>query len=107
MMLALFALGCSKESKVEGKWKVQTRTQKFPFTDEMHFNGDNSFLGISDTLTTAGVWRFNRRTNGDFLTVGTEQGDTLIFGIEQLSGRKMELSVTGFSFTNDYATLKK
>jgi hypothetical protein len=99
--------GCTKESRLEGKWKVQTRTQKFPFTDEMHFNGDNSFLGISDTVNTAGVWRFDRRSKGDYLTVGLAAGDTLIFGIERLSGNNMELSIAGLSFTNDYATLKK
>lgn len=107
LMMALLALGCSKESMVDGKWKVQTRTQNFPFADEMHFNSDNSFLGISDTVNTAGVWRFDRRAKGDYLTVGTQSGDTLIFSLEQLSGNKMELSIAGLSFTNDYATLKK
>ncbi len=100
-------LGCTKESRVDGRWKVETRTQKFPFTDEMHFNEDKSFLGISDTVNTLGAWRFDRRSKGDFLTVGTPVGDTLIFGIERLSGNKMELSIAGLSFTNDYATLKK
>jgi hypothetical protein len=99
--------GCTKETMVEGKWKVQTRTQKFPFTSEMQFNGDNSFLGISDAVNTAGIWRFDRRSKGDYLTVGIQTGDTLVFGIERLGGNNMELSIAGFSFTNDYATLKK
>lgn len=106
-LLLLFS-ACKKEENLAGRWNVEESTFNFPFRNSLSFNPDSVFEGHSDSLDVQGKWWFSSHHNGDYVTVtDTAAGDTLIFKIERLVGKKMQLSVYGFSFTHDYATLKK
>lgn len=105
--LLLLLAACSKEKNLAGNWSVKEHTVNFPFPVGISFGADKTFEGRTDSSSVAGVWEYSSHHNGDYVTVGTDSGDTLIFKIENLALKKLELSIYGYSFTNDYATLKK
>lgn len=111
LIVPFFALlpfaACNKEENLAGDWNVQEHTANFPFPVGISFGSDKTFEGRTDSSSVKGVWEYSTHHNGEFVTVGTDSSDTLIFKIERLALKKLELSIYGFSFTHDYATLKK
>lgn len=105
--LLLLLCACNKEENLTGNWNVKEHTAHFPFPVGVAFNADKTFEGRTDSSSVTGVWEYSSHHNGDYVTVGTDSADTLIFKIERLALKKLELSIYGYSFTHDYATLKK
>lgn len=105
--LLLLFVACTKEETLSGNWSVKEHTVHFPFPAGISFSSDKTFEGRTDSSSITGTWDFSSHHNGDYVTVSTDSSDTLIFKIEHLAMKKLELSIYGYSFTHDYATLKK
>lgn len=108
-LFLLLLCACDKEESLTGQWTVEDHTPNFPFKNGMDFNSDHSFAGYgdSDSTTIEGEWTLKHHRNGDFVTIPVAPGDTLIFKIESLKFKKLKVSIAGYSFIHDYATLKK
>ena len=98
---------CKKEEHVSGSWNVETHSQNFPFKSSLSFGADSLFEGRTDTLTRMGKWYYKSHSNGDYITVRLALKDSIIFKVEKISAKKMDVSVYGFSFLHDHASLRK